>query len=171
MEIFLMKLVKRWTSTNEIVGNPAIDWLLNEISSPTLSIQHISSLMIVMGWLLTSNNFPKDALTLKRLLCYSIPWLGATQGFTRGIAQLLVHELSSLIDLQTNEDDLLLKNLFFFLTHNKDMVSSLLQKLNCALFFGHYSDKPCSKNSGLSNRGSFQTTRLSTLCRLYSLCQ
>ena len=90
--------------------------------------------MLILGWLLVSGFIPSN-VDVKRLLTCVAPWLGATQGFTRGIAQLLVHELIPLIDITGDE---LLRSVFNYLANNNDMQK--LRKKQFKFFRGHQVD-------------------------------
>lgn len=73
---------------------------------------------------LTSEN----RLRLQELLAAIIPWLSSTQGFSRAIAQLLVHKLtplcvnvSNLKSVSTSDEDWFPKLIYRFLDENRDM--------------------------------------------------
>jgi len=86
---------------------------LKEISRRDLTLQHVSSLMIIGGnWVVGryKNDYfdlkPENRLRLQELLAAIIPWLSSTQGFSRAIAQLLVHKLTPLCVDVTNMDSI-----------------------------------------------------------------
>jgi hypothetical protein len=91
MEIFIIRCSLQHP---EIFGAAFIE----DISRPDLSLQHISSLMIIGGNLILGRYRldyfaeDKDKRRLKQVLAAVIPWLSSTQGFSRAIAQLLVYE-------------------------------------------------------------------------------
>jgi hypothetical protein len=65
---------------------------------------------------------------LKQLLAAVIPWLSSTQGFSRAIAQLLVHKLtplcvdvSNMSAISPNEVDWFPRLIFRFLDENREM--------------------------------------------------
>ena len=76
--------------------------LIEEIRRSDLSLQHVSSLMIIAGNL-TAGRYSNDFFTsttdprIKQVLCSALPWLSSTQGFSRAIAQLLCHKLIPLV--------------------------------------------------------------------------
>ena len=128
-----MVLAKRCHENNDGYNNFVLEWLIDQVSCPTLTLQNISSLMLILGWLLVSGFIPSNA-DIKRLLTSILPWLGATQGFTRGIAQLLVHELIPLIDISRDETHLL-SSVFRYLANNNDMQK--LRKKQMSFFKDH----------------------------------
>ena len=109
--------------------------LVIDIQQHNLSLQHISSLMIIGGNLIVGqhrleffsqyddNNCIQTSL--KEVLSGVIPWLSSTQGFSRCIAQLLVFELiPKVVDLQMDQDDdkdWYLRTLHAFLLNNSEM--------------------------------------------------
>jgi hypothetical protein len=118
-----------------------------------LTSQMIASLMIVAGHLVVgkykSEFMPRkrkalgDAITaspisLPNLLAGTIPWLSSTQGFTRAIAQLIVHALIPIAIDITNTgtesvdgtNDWYLKNIYNFLEENKEMKRLRKKQLN-----------------------------------------
>lgn len=92
-----------------------VDALVNNITRNDLSLQTISSLMIITGNLVVGRHKEEflpavtgnsNSNTLDLLISGVIPWLSSTQGFSRAIAQLLVYELIPLkIDVKFLEDD------------------------------------------------------------------
>lgn len=92
-----------------------VDVLVQHITRNDLSLQTISSLMIITGNLVVGR-FREEFLpvvtvdskskTLDLLISGVIPWLSSTQGFSRAIAQLLAYKLIPLkIDVNKLEDD------------------------------------------------------------------
>lgn len=71
---------------------------------------------------------PENRLRLQELLAATIPWLSSTQGFSRAIAQLLVHKLtplcvdvSNLKSISTSDEDWFPKLIYRFLDENGEM--------------------------------------------------
>jgi hypothetical protein len=114
--------------------------LVEQITRTDLSLQHVSSLMIVSGNLVVgryrddffrqfeSQEHTGGVTSLDKLLSGIIPWLGSTQGFSRGIAQLLVHRLIPMVtDVgdgsgpRTGESNWYLKSIYNFLERNSEM--------------------------------------------------
>ena len=102
--------------------------------------QMIASLMIVTGHVVvgrykseflprkrkaSGGNTTTSTIVLDELLSGSIPWLSSTQGFSRAIAQLMVHALIPLaIDVTKKSPDdnqWYLRNLYNFLEENREM--------------------------------------------------
>ena len=73
------------------------DKFMNDVSRADLSLQHISSLMIMGGNFIVAKYqleyFTDNKERLNRVLAGVIPWLSSTQGFSRAIAQLMVYQL------------------------------------------------------------------------------
>ena len=129
--------------------------LIQEIRRSNLSLQHVSSLMIIAGNL-TAGRYAHDFFTsstdpkMKEILCGALPWLGSTQGFSRAIAQLLCHKLIPLVvnvDADTSsigqeKDDAVLSSVYTFLDGNKDMTRAREKQQR---FFDAYDvDSVCS---------------------------
>jgi hypothetical protein len=117
---------------------------LNDIRRTDLSLQHISSLMILGGNFIlgkyqldyfTQND--EDKCHSKRVLAGVVPWLSSTQGFSRAIAQLIVYQLiPRIISIESNsnttnsttkstvitfDNDWYLKSTYNFLDQNREM--------------------------------------------------
>ena len=117
---------------------------LNDICRTDLSLQHISSLMILGGNFIlgkyqldyfTQND--EDKSRTKRVLAGVVPWLSSTQGFSRAIAQLIVYQLiPRIISIESNsstknsstknthftfDNDWYLKSTYNFLDQNREM--------------------------------------------------
>lgn len=136
--------------------------LIQEIRRSDLSLQHVSSLMIIAGNL-TAGRYSNDFFTsstdprIKQVLCGALPWLSSTQGFSRAIAQLLCHKLIPLVvdvnaDTSSNDgqekDDAILCSIYSFLEGNKDMSRARVKQ---ATFFETYDvDDVCSFEGLLS---------------------
>jgi len=115
------------------VMHPAIfgEAFLQDISRIDLSLQHISSLMI-MGGNFIFGKYQLNYLTQhdenrrrsKQVLAGIIPWLSSTQGFSRAIAQIMVHHLiPRVISVESIKDDndWYLKSTYNFLDQNREM--------------------------------------------------
>jgi hypothetical protein len=140
------------------------DLLVKQITRLDLSLQMISSLMIIAGNLIVGR-FQGDFLPCLRgkesegsklglILSGVIPWLSSTQGFSRAIAQLLVHKLIPLtINLDAAEtengtSDWYLRSLYAYLDENSEM-KRLRGKQ--AKFFERYEvDEVCTAEGVLS---------------------
>lgn len=110
-------------------------YFINEIRRNDLSLQYVSSLMIIGGNLTVgrySNDFfhSKSDQKIKEILCGVLPWLSSTQGFSRAIAQLLVYRLIPLVveDVDSKStggamehDHAVLRSVYMFLQQNQDM--------------------------------------------------
>ena len=128
-----------------------------EIRRSDISLQYISSLMIVGGNLLVGkykNDFCpqfsslENRTSLREVISGVLPWLSGTQGFSRAIAQLLTHDLITLwkdnadAAQQHEEDTWFLQNLFQFLDTNPDM--KRLRKKQLKLFDQYDADEACT---------------------------
>jgi tRNA guanosine-2'-O-methyltransferase len=116
---------------SELFGKAFVD----EISRTNLTLQHISSLMILGGNFILGRYplayFAHDAdkTRLKRVVASIIPWLSSTQGFSRGIAQILVYALIPRVVEGIESDktpvleseDWFLRVTYNFLDQNKEM--------------------------------------------------
>jgi hypothetical protein len=129
-----------------------------------LNLQTVTSLMIITGNLVVGNyktdfmpstSIPTDAaspVSIPQLLAGSIPWLSSTQGFSRAIAQLLVHALVPLaVDLSKKEDDgsdWYLRSIYAFLEENVEM--KRLRKKQVKFFYNMDADLYCTPDGCLS---------------------
>jgi len=143
---------------------------IREVSRTDLSLQHVSSLMII-GGNLTVGRYSSDFFNsstdpkVKAVLCGVLPWLSSTQGFSRAIAQLLCHELIPLVvDVGANgalvsreqrdgnkeeiKDDEVLCSIYSFLKENSDM--SRLRKKQQVFFDAYDVDSVCTFEGLLS---------------------
>jgi hypothetical protein len=150
MEVFTIQCARKHS---DLFGEAFV----NDISRTDLSLQHVASLMIMGGKFILSHKnqldyFAQDAdkSRLKRVLASIIPWLSSTQGFSRGIAQILVFALIPRVlddpkDLNaanpTESNDWYLKVTYDFLEKNKDM--QRLRSKQTAFF----SDDPTDSNA------------------------
>jgi tRNA G18 (ribose-2'-O)-methylase SpoU len=114
-----------------------IELFRKEILRCDLSQQHVSSLMIIGGNLLTGNyahNFQRiisrnDGVVVRDLVAGVFPWLSSTQGFSRAIAQLLIHRLIPILKAAektsgshlSEPDRFFLNNIWNFLEKNPEM--------------------------------------------------
>jgi hypothetical protein len=136
--------------------------LVTEIRRRDLSLQHISSLMIISGNLIVGRykddffrqyeNGDQHVVNLDEILAGVIPWLSSTQGFTRVISQLLVHKLIPLVIQIENVDDSddersvwFLKSIYLFLDENPEM--KRLRKKQSKFFDSYNVDDACSPES------------------------
>ncbi|CAJ1961861.1 unnamed protein product [Cylindrotheca closterium] len=108
---------------------------LKEISRRDLTLQHVSSLMIIAGnWVVGRYKIDyfdlkhENRQRLQELLAAIIPWLSSTQGFSRAIAQLLVHKLtplcvdvSNMESITTSDEDWFPRLIYRFLDENREM--------------------------------------------------
>ena len=141
--------------------------LVVQITRRDLTLQKISSLMIVGGNLIVGRyeiDFFRQydaqggdaAVRLNLVLAGVIPWLGSTQGFSRAIAQLLVHKLIPLvIDIEkpssgpgTEDNDWYLRSLYSFLEENSEM--KRLRKKQSKFFSRYDVDPVCTAEGVLS---------------------
>jgi tRNA guanosine-2'-O-methyltransferase len=154
-EVFTLQWARKFPSTfsNIFVSN---------IIRRDLSLQMISSLMIIGGNLIVgkyqSDFFRAKAgkkvadIDLNIVLGGVIPWLSSTQGFSRAIAQLLVHKLIPLVtDIVSDNknragDDWYLRSVYRFLEENPEM--KRLRKKQ-SLFFNQYDVDPVCTPEGV----------------------
>ena len=92
---------------------------------------------------------------MKQLLAAIIPWLSSTQGFSRAIAQLMVHKLTPMvIDVQDltkvspTENDWFPKAIYRFLEENREMMR--LRKKQGAFFERYSVEEMCTPEGVLS---------------------
>jgi hypothetical protein len=159
IEIFALQC----TRNHPIVfGNALVEQMIRQ----DLSLQQIASLMILGGNLIVGRyqlDFFRQyevegehTVRLNLVLSGVIPALSSTQGFSRSIAQLLVHKLIPLVvDIDstpsgpgTEDSDWYLRSLYNFLDKNSEM--KRLRKKQ-AKFFTHYEvDSVCTPEGVLS---------------------
>lgn len=139
---------------------------VKEIERTDLTLQQISSLMVLGGNLIVGRykldffrqfeSGESGCLTLHHVLSGVIPWLSSTQGFSRAIAQLLVHELIPLvIDVKAKDDrdagnDWYLRNLYHFLDRNPEM--KRLRNKQVKAFDRYDADYTCTVEGLLSTK-------------------
>ena len=139
---------------------------VKEIQRTDLTLQQVSSLMVLGGNLIVGRykldffrQFENDQngnLTLHQVVSGVIPWLSSTQGFSRAIAQLLVHELIPLVIDVASEDggdagnDWYLRNLYLFLDKNPEMKRLRTKQLKA--FDRYDADHACSVEGLLSTK-------------------
>ena len=127
--------------------------LVDQIMRRDLSLQMVSSLMIIIGNLTVGRyqkDFfrQKDAVDLHSILAGTIPWLSSTQGFSRAIAQLLTYKLIPLVidvkkESSGDEDsDWYLRSIFHFLDENPQMKK--LRKKQSKFFEEYEVDSVCT---------------------------
>ena len=102
------------------------DKFMNDVSRADLSLQHISSLMIMGGNFIVGKYqleyFTDNKERLNRVLAGVIPWLSSTQGFSRAIAQLMVYQLiPRVIDVSSSAASLQDSATYNFLDTNREM--------------------------------------------------
>eukprot|EP00978_Attheya_sp_CCMP212_P006498 scaffold14942_cov47-Attheya_sp.AAC.1 len=146
----------------QLATNFAVDFgdlFVREIRRRDLSIQHVSSLMIIGGNLIVGRyqidyframpdeDTAESRARLLKVLSGVLPWLGSTQGFSRAIAQLLVHKLIPLvIHIEDTSDDVeskitgtddgwVLRTVFDFLEGNTEMARLRKKQMH---FFNNY---------------------------------
>jgi hypothetical protein len=137
--------------------------LIEQINRRDLALSTISSLMIISGNLIVGR-YQSDfyqklgddsevTFDLKMILSGAIPWLSSTQGFSRAIAQLLVHKLIPKIidvkvDISVQDDNWVLLAIYRFLEEHYDMKRLRNKQLQ---FFEQYeSDSVCTPEGVLS---------------------
>ncbi len=151
MEVFTIQVAR---------SNPSvfIDLFRTEIKRCEISQQHVSSLMIIGGNLIVgrySDLFlkavtDKNGSVLRDIIAGSVPWLSSTQGFSRAIAQLLVHKLVPLAKdaIQQDHDSFFLKTISEFLEGNPEMMR--LRKKQSAFFNSYEVDAVCTPEGMIS---------------------
>jgi hypothetical protein len=159
IEIFALQC----TRNHPIVfGNALVEQLIRQ----DLSLQQIASLMILGGNLIVGRyqldffrqyeTEGEHTVRLNLVLSGVIPALSSTQGFSRSIAQLLVHKLIPLVvDVDsppsgpgTEDSDWYLRSLYSFLDKNSEMKRLRKKQVK---FFTHYEvDSVCTPEGVLS---------------------
>jgi hypothetical protein len=151
VEIFTIQCARR----HPLVFGKA---LVEQITRVDLSLQMTSSLMIIGGNLIVgryeADFFRQDkgegetlSVDLDLFLSGVIPWLSSTQGFSRAIAQLLVHKLIPLVvdvtvSSSERDSDWYLRLIYHFLEENSDM--KRLRRKQSKFFFGYDADSACT---------------------------
>jgi tRNA guanosine-2'-O-methyltransferase len=127
--------------------------LVQTMHQSTHSNQTIASLMIVAGNLVIgryqSDFMPSAPIKVEDILYATIPWLSSTQSFTRGIAQLLSHQLITKLqkeDPERTNGSALLLDIYRFLNENHEMIR--LRKKQ-STFFEEYDADAVSTPEGL----------------------
>jgi len=144
MEVFCIQMTRRFP---QVLG-----MLKSQLELTDLSIQQISSLMIISGSIVVGRYQQEflegsDKKDLHEILVAVIPWLGSTQGFSRAIAQILVHKMIPLVmdmndDKSSHDNHWYLIRLFQFLDSNKEMMRLRAKQ---AKFFEEYDvDEACT---------------------------
>lgn len=100
--------------------------LLQELHRVDLSLQHVTSLMIIAGHLAVGRyrlDCFDEPQKLHEILVGAIPWLSSAQGFSRAIAQFLVYSLVPMVvDVsKENNENWYLTSIYQFLDENMDM--------------------------------------------------
>jgi hypothetical protein len=142
--------------------------LVKQITRTDLSLQQVSSLMIVAGNLVVgryrddfflrfnAQEWEGGLTSLGLLLSGLIPWLGSTQGFSRAIAQLLVHRLiPTVVEISTpsngdrpGDNNWYLRSIYNFLEQNSEMKRLRMKQV---AFFEQYDvDYVCTPEGILS---------------------
>ena len=137
--------------------------LCKNLSRPDLHLQMVASLMIVTGHLVvgrykkdflpfTTHRQADSPISLDQLLAGCIPWLSSTQGFSRAIAQLLVHALIPMtIDVtkaSSDKNNWFLPSVYNFLEANTEM--KRLRKKQSKFFDNMDTDLYCTLDGCLS---------------------
>ena len=145
VEIFALQCARKHPT---VFGEALVD----QIGRRDLSLQMVSSLMIVAGNLIVGRYHKdflqeKDAIDLHSILAGTIPWLSSTQGFSRAIAQLLTYKIIPLvIDVKKEpsgkESDWYLRSIFRFLEENPRM--KRLRKKQSKFFEEYDADLVCT---------------------------
>ena len=123
------------------------------INRRDLNNQEVSSIMIIAGNLIVGRyrgDFlaDKTAIDLHAVLAGASPWLSSTQGFSRGIAQLLVHAIIPMVidvkegEAHKNDSNWHLRSLFNFLDENPEM--KRLRVKQSSYFDTYDADKACT---------------------------
>jgi hypothetical protein len=159
IEIFTLQCTR---SHPLVFGNA----LVEQLTRRDLSLQQIASLMIISGNLIVGRyeleffrqyeTGGEHAVRLNLVLSGVIPALSSTQGFSRSIAQLLVHKLIPLvIDVDsspsgpgTEDSDWYLRSLYSFLDENSEM--KRLRKKQAKFFSRYEVDTVCTPEGVLS---------------------
>ena len=144
--------------------------ILKAFTKLDIALTHITSVMIIAGNLTVGKykldfftqweeGAKREAVPINNILAGTIPWLGSTQGFSRGIAQLLTHMLIPLVvdvtvpapknaEAITEESNWFLLNIYRFLDENPEMKRLRKKQSN---FFEQYDvDKACTPEGILS---------------------
>lgn len=157
IEIFTLQFARRHPET-------FFDTFVQEIPRRDLSLQMISSLMIISGnlivgryqhdFFLKMNGENDSGIDLNVILASVIPWLSSTQGFSRAIAQLLTHKLIPLVvdisnpTFDTKSNDWYIRSVYRFLEENPEM--KRLRKKQTTFFEQYEVDTICTPEGVLS---------------------
>ena len=153
VEIFCIQCSRRHPS---IFGRK----IESEITRCDLNLQEIASMMVIAGNLYigkykTDFLVEENAINLHAILAGASPWLSSTQGFSRAIAQILVHELiPKAIDVsveseaEQHDNNWYLHSLFRFLDQNPEM--KRLRSKQRKFFEKYDVDKACTPEHGFS---------------------
>jgi hypothetical protein len=157
VEIFAIQLARRHPA---VFGSKYV----KEICRPDLSLQQVSSLMVIGGnviigrykndFLNQSSYTENGRISLHEVLSGVIPWLSSTQGFSRAIAQSMVYELIPLVidiskgDASQSGDNWYLCSLYRFLDENPEM--KRLRKKQAKAFEQYDVDYTCTAEGLLS---------------------
>lgn len=141
-----------------------LDRYLTEVQRYDLTLQQVSSLMIIGGNIIVgrySDEFFKcfqdeeaTNLIFHKVLAGTLPWLSSTQGFARAIAQLLVHKLATYVidvnkvDAKAGDDGWYLQTIYNFLDKNPEMIR--IRKKQMKFFHRYDTDVVCTPESVLS---------------------
>ena len=144
--------------------------ILKAFTKLDIALTHVTSVMIIAGNLTVGKykldfftqweeGAKREAVPINNILAGTIPWLGSTQGFSRGIAQLLTHVLIPLVvdvtvpapknaEAITEESNWFLLNIYRFLDENPEMKRLRKKQSN---FFDQYDvDAACTPEGILS---------------------
>ena len=129
--------------------------LVNEIGRSDLSPQNVTSLLSVAGNLIvgrykdefSASMGTRRRATMKQVLAKSLPWLSSTQGFSRAIAQLLVHKLAPEFIDDNDEDTCYMRSMYIMLAENAEM--NRLRDKQMKFFEEYDADRACTIEGAL----------------------
>ncbi|GMI04138.1 hypothetical protein TrRE_jg1340 [Triparma retinervis] len=115
IEVFAIKMLRRFPAATS-------GGLMGCLRRVDMGAQVTSSLLVVAGFGMLGGGGTKGVvrgfLKVEEVMAAVCPWLGSTQGFSRGIAQLVCWHCLREMDLEGND---YLRRLFLYLDENKEM--------------------------------------------------
>ncbi|GMI45310.1 hypothetical protein TrCOL_g13703 [Triparma columacea] len=116
IEVFAIKMLRKFPKVTS-------RGLMECLRRVDMGAQVSSSLLVVAGYGMlggggSESGAVRGHLKVEEVMAAVCPWLGSTQGFSRGIAQLVCWHCLKDMDLKGND---YLERLFFYLDENKEM--------------------------------------------------
>ena len=115
IEVFAIRMLRSFPA----IASRGLMFCLQRVDG---NAQVTSSLLVIAGYGVLGGGGTKavvrEHVKIEDVMAAVCPWLGSTQGFSRGIAQLVCWKCLKEIDLKGNE---YLGRLFIYLDENKEM--------------------------------------------------